>query len=299
MPQAYKGVLSMTKTACAVALGFFDGVHIAHRKIIKAAADYAKEYDLVPVVLTFDKSPLEILRPDAARYLTQNDEKAHLIEKLGARTEFLKTTEQLLNMSAEEFILDILIKKYNIKYAVCGYNYRFGREGSGDTELLKSFGAKYGFKTEIAPPIKSSGESVSSSRIRTLLADGGIREANTLLGRSFCVRGEVHHGKHLGRTLGFPTANVFFDKSCARLKNGVYKTQISIDGAAYKAITNIGINPTVGGESLRSETYIPAFDADLYGKEIKIEFIDFIRPEIKFESIDELKSQIKKDTEIL
>ncbi len=287
----------MTKTACAVALGFFDGVHIAHQKIIKAAVDYASEYDLVPVALTFDKSPLEILRPGAASYLTQNEEKAHLIEAIGARAEFLRTDEQLLNMSAEEFILEILIKKYNVKYAVCGYNYRFGKGGTGDVELLKRFGAKYGFKTQSIPAIMSGAESVSSSRIRTLLKEGNITAANHLLGRNFCILGKVHHGKHLGRTLGFPTANVFPDNSCARLKNGVYKTQISIDGIIYKAITNAGINPTVGGERLRTETYIPAFEGNLYGKEIEIEFIDFLRPEIKFKSINELKNQIQNDIE--
>ena len=287
----------MINTACAVALGFFDGVHIAHQEIIQAAVDYAKQNNLTPIALTFDKSPLEILHPGTARYLTQNEEKAYLIEVLGARAEFLKTNAQLLNMRAEEFILEILIKKYHVKYAVCGYNYRFGCGGVGDVELLKSFGEKYGFKTQSIPEILSGGESVSSTRIRTLLKEGSITRANYLLGRNFCIFGKVQEGKHLGRTLGFPTANVFFDKSCAQLKNGVYKTQVRVDNDVYKAITNIGINPTVGGETLRSETYIPAFEANLYGKEIKIEFIDFLRPEIKFQSIDELKNQIQKDIE--
>ena len=107
----------------------------------------------------------------------------------------------------------------------------------------------------------------------------------------------MQEGKHLGRTLGFPTANVFLDSSCAQLKKGVYKTRVCVDSNVYKAITNIGINPTVGGENLRSETYIPKFEGNLYGKEIKIEFIDFLRPEIKFQSIDELKNQIQKDLE--
>lgn len=287
------------KTARAIALGFFDGVHIAHQKIIKTAVDYAREYDLTPIALTFDKSPLEILRPGTARYLTQNEEKAHLIAELGAGTEFLKTDAALLNMSGEEFILEILIKKYNVKYAVCGYNYSFGRGGLGDVELLKSFGEKYGFETDFVPAIKSGGESISSSRIRKLLCEGDVREGNLLLGRSFCVRGKVHHGKHLGRALGFPTANVFFDDSAAVLKNGVYKTQIRIDNVPYKAITNVGINPTVGGEKRRSETYIPHFQGNLYKKELEIEFIDFIRPEIKFENTNELKKQIQTDIQKL
>lgn len=287
----------MINTACAVALGFFDGVHIAHQKIIQTAVDYAKQNNLTPVALTFDKSPLEILHPGTARYLTQNGEKMRLISSLGAETEFLKTDKSLLDMSAEDFILEILIKKYNVKYAVCGYNYRFGKGGMGDVALLKSYGEKYGFKIQSIPAVMSGGESVSSSRIRKLLKEGSVTGANRLLGRSFCIFGKVQEGKHLGRTLGFPTANVFLDNSCAQLKKGVYKTQVCVDNNVYKAITNAGINPTVGGENLRSETYIPKFEGNLYGKEIKIEFIDFLRPEIKFQSIDELKNQIQKDLE--
>ncbi len=285
----------MINTACVVALGFFDGVHIAHQEIIQTAVDYAKQNNLTPIALTFDTAPAEILRPNAARYLTGNDEKVRLINALGANTEFLKTDKTLLDMSAEDFILEILVKKYNVKYAVCGYNYRFGKGGMGDVELLKSYGEKYGFKTQIVAPIECGGESISSSRIRKLLLDGNVKEANLLLGRNFSLRGRVSEGKRLGRKIGFPTANVFYDGSCAMVKKGVYKTVVNIDSATYKAITNIGINPTIGGEIPRSETYIPSFCENLYGREIEIEFIDFIRPEIKFENIEMLKNQIQKD----
>ena len=287
----------MINSDCAVALGFFDGVHIAHQKIIQTAVDYAKQNNLSPVALTFDKAPAEILYPGTLRYLTENEEKALLIKGLGAKTEFLETDKKLLDMSAEDFILEILIKKYNVKYAVCGYNYRFGKGGLGNVELLERYGEKYGFKTHSLPAIMSGGESISSTRIRELLTAGNISLANHLLGRNFCVLGKVQEGKHLGKKLGFPTANVFPGKSCVQLKNGVYKTQVFIDGNIYKAITNTGVNPTVGGENLRTETYIPRFEGNLYGKEIKIEFIDFIRSEIKFQSIDELKNQIQKDLE--
>lgn len=285
----------MINTACAIALGFFDGVHIAHKKIIQSAVDYAKQNNLTPIALTFDTAPGEILCPGTIRYLTQNSEKALLIKSLGANTEFLKTDKTLLDMSAEDFIHEILLKKYNIKYAVCGYNYRFGKGGVGDVELLKSYGEKYGFKTQIVAPIECGGESISSSRIRRLILGGNVKEANLLLGRNFSLKGKVTEGKHLGRKIGFPTANIFYDNSCVMLKNGVYKTVANIGPASYKAISNIGINPTVGGEIPRSETYIPSFSENLYGREIEIEFIDFIRPETKFESIEMLKNQIQKD----
>ncbi len=279
----------------AIALGFFDGVHIAHRKIIESAVCYAKLNNLSPIALSFDRSPLEILSSGNVRYLTSKEDKAQIISSLGAEAEFLPTDNTLLSMEAEEFIEKILVEKYNIKYAVCGYNYRFGKNGRGDTDLLIKEGIRHGFEVEVAPCEMYDGESVSSSRIRSLLADGEISLANILSGRNFFIKGIVEEGKKLGRKLGFPTANVFFEHSTVRLKNGVYKTLVTADEKRYESITNVGTNPTVCDKTLRAETYIPDFDGNLYGKELKIEFIDFIRPEIKFDSIEELKEQIKKD----
>ncbi|MBQ8807898.1 MAG: bifunctional riboflavin kinase/FAD synthetase [Clostridia bacterium] len=285
----------MIKEPCAVALGFFDGVHIAHQKIISHAVSYAKENNLLPVALSFKRSPMELLSQNKVRYITSLEDKRYLMEKLGARAEFLPVSKEFLDMPPEEFITEILVKKYNIKYAVCGYNYHFGKGGKGDTKMLIQFGKELGFCVEVVDCEVHSGESVSSSRIRELISNGKIKEANELLGRNFFVRGTVSEGKKLGRKLGFPTANVFLQDLTLIPKNGVYKTLVSVDSKSYIAITNTGINPTVGGEKLRTETFIPGFCEDIYNKEIKIEFIDFIREEIKFESIDDLKSQIQKD----
>lgn len=289
----------MSKKPCAIALGFFDGVHIAHRKIITNTVNYAKENNLCPIVLSFDASPLEILAPDKIRYLTTKEEKAQLISSLGAAAEFLPLSSRLLSMEPEDFIEKILVDRYNIKYACCGYNYRFGKSGRGDTRMLSAAGNCYGFKTEVCDNEIVRGESVSSSRIRDLIANGNICEANELLGRSFSVTGIVCEGKHLGRRLGFPTANVFLDDMTVIPKKGVYKTTVTVDGESCSAITNTGINPTVGGEKLRTETYIPGFEGNLYGKEIKIEFLDFIRTEKRFDSVKELVLQIEKDLERL
>ena len=287
----------MSKSPSSIALGFFDGVHIAHQKIISLAVDYARENNLSPIALSFDASPMELLSLDKVKYLTTNAEKKQLIASLGADTSFLTLSKELLSMDAEAFVKDILVKTYNIKYAVCGYNYRFGKNGKGDTEFLKSMGEKYGFDVCICECETLHGENISSSRIRELISKGDISVANELLGRNFSLRGKVCKGKKLGRTLGFPTANVFFDKSTVIPKNGVYKTTVNIGTNKYTAITNTGINPTVGGEELRTETYIPEFDGNIYGQELLIEFIDFIRSEKKFENIDELKLQIEKDVE--
>lgn len=289
----------MSNTPHAIALGFFDGVHIAHKKIIAAAAEYGKTNNIPAIALSFDISPLEILSPKRVKYLTTLKEKEELISSLGAAAEFLPLSRDFLNMGAEDFIKKVLIEKYNVKYAVCGYNYRFGKGGSGDTSMLSEYGKKYGFQVKVMDCETALGDAVSSSRIRKLIADGNISEANKLLGRNFSVTGTVCEGKKLGRTLGFPTANVFPSHLTVIPKNGVYKTRVFADGKSYNAITNTGTNPTVGGERLRTETYIPHESLNLYGKEIKIEFIDFIRAERKFESTDDLKKQIETDLKLL
>lgn len=285
--------------AASIALGFFDGVHIAHQKIIKTAVNFADKNSLLPIVLTFDKSPLEILYPEKMRYITTLATKQKIIESLGARAEFLPVSKDFLNMSPEDFIKEVLVGKYNAKHIVCGYDYHFGKGGKGTTSLLTKMGESLGFSVEILDCEVLWGKKISSSRIRELISCGEIKKANELLGRNFSLEGTVCEGKHLGRTLGFPTANVFFDKLTVIPRKGVYKTTVMTDGKKFPAITNAGINPTVGSEALRTETYIPDFDGNLYEKNITIEFIDFIRPEIKFESIEALRLQIKKDVERL
>lgn len=285
----------MKKSSSAIALGFFDGVHIAHRKIISLAVDYAKKNNLSPIALSFDASPLELLSDCRIKYLTTNKEKQSIIKSLGADTEFLPLSKELLSMEADAFVKEILVDKYNIKYAVCGYNYRFGRNGKGDTKLLCQLGNQYGFEVTVCDCETLLGEGISSSRIRELISDGNIEPANELLGRNFSLSGIVCEGKQLGRKLGFPTANVFFNEHTVIPRNGVYKTLVTVENDSYTAITNTGINPTVGGEALRTETYIPDFNRNIYGKEIKIEFLSFIREERKFDSIEELKTQIKQD----
>ncbi len=285
----------MSSKPCAIALGFFDGVHIAHQKIIKSVVDYAKENKLRPIVLSFDRSPLELLSPEKVSYITTLREKERLIKALGAEAEFISVSKEFLGMPAEDFITEILVKKYNVKYAACGYNYRFGKGGKGNSTMLTDYGSKMGFCTRVIECEFYNGESVSSSRIRELITKGDISLANKLLGRSFAVEGTICEGKHLGRTMGFPTANMFFEDAIIIPKKGVYKTLVTVNNQSYKAITNTGINPTVGGEKLRTETYIPHFDKNIYNQKMKIEFIDFIREERKFESIEELQKQIAED----
>ena len=286
-------------SASSIALGFFDGVHIAHQNIISKAVEKAKQNNLHPIALSFDASPLEVLMMKKVKYLTSIKEKESLISSLGAELKTLHTDMKLLKLSPEAFVKNFLVEKYNAKYVVCGYNYTFGKNAAGDSNLLKSLGERYGFEVEIAEQINIGGEAVSSSRIRSLLENGEIKEANLLLGRNFSVCGEVVHGKSLGSKIGFPTANVNMPCGIIIPKKGVYKSTVQLRGERFAAISNVGKNPTVGGEALRVETYIPKINSSLYGETLKIGLEEFIRPEMGFESVEKLREQIKKDVSLL
>lgn len=285
----------MTAVQSSIALGFFDGVHTAHRAIIEAAVRKAETRGLRPVVLTFDKAPSEVLFGSAPPYITTLEEKERLINALGAQMRLMHTSRSLLSMTAEEFAEKILVQEYNAAEVTCGFNYRFGSEGCGDTQLLTKLGKRFEFNVTVIGERISGGETVSSSRVRMLISSGRIEEANILLERNFSISGMVEHGKRLGRTIGFPTANVYPPNGALLPMSGVYETVVDINGERLSAITNTGTNPTVGKETLRTETYIPSADIDLYGKRITVEFVRFIRAEKKFSDLEALKRQIRED----
>lgn len=285
----------MTAVQSSIALGFFDGVHTAHRAIIETAVRKAETRGLRPVVLTFDKAPSEVLFGSAPPYITTLEEKERLINALGAQMRLMHTSRSLLSMTAEEFAEKILVQEYNAAEVTCGFNYRFGSEGCGDTQLLTKLGKRFGFNVTVIGERISGGETVSSSRVRMLISSGRIEEANILLGRNFSISGMVEHGKRLGRTIGFPTANVYPPNGALLPMSGVYETVVDINGERLSAIANTGTNPTVGKETLRTETYIPSADIDLYGKRITVEFVRFIRAEKKFSDLEALKRQIRED----
>ena len=281
--------------SCSIALGFFDGVHKAHQKIISDCVVASKKMGLSPVVLTFDRSPQELLSSDEVLYLTDLEEKKKIVASLGAKLEVLKLTKELLLMSAEDFVCEILVKKLGVKHISCGFDYKFGKNGKGDASLLLRLGEKYGFEVNITDCVMQGDLRISSSNIRSFLGKGNIRNANDMLGRNFSITGIVSEGKKLGTQIGFPTANVSVKEDAILPRNGVYKTIAIVDDKRFDAITNVGVNPTFDKEKRHTETYIQAFSQNLYGKKITIEFIDFIRDERPFSSIDELKEQIEKD----
>lgn len=281
-----------------LAMGFFDGVHIAHQKIIKSAVAYGIENNMPAAAVTFDRSPAEVLFSAKVSLLSDNREKQRLISALGAECIMLGASRKLFAMSGEEFVKEVLLKQLEVGAVFCGYNYTFGSDllKCGD---LKRLGDKYGFKVFVAEEERIGEESVSSSRIRELLQKGNTEAAAELLGRRYSIGGIVEGGKRLGRTMGFPTINIYPQGMRAEIPNGVYATYVTFNGERHVGVTNVGTNPTVGDGNLRIETFIPNYSGNLYGVWVNTEFVHFVRPERKFSSVEELFERIGKDTEYI
>ncbi|MEE1187211.1 MAG: riboflavin biosynthesis protein RibF [Acutalibacteraceae bacterium] len=267
---------------CAVALGTFDGVHIGHSKVIKSA----KEFNLPTVVVTTLSSPHNSKRI-LSRTLCQNEFKS-----LGVESVLYLNFGDIKNLSPTEY-LDFLRDKLNAICFCCGYNFKFGKNASGDKNTVIEYADKNGLKCCVTDNVKSA----SSTNIRDLLARGEISKANEMLGHNYCFDFKVVSGDKRGRTWNFPTINQPFDNDFCIPRFGVYVSKTYIEGKEYKSVTNIGIRPTFELENAMSETYIIGYSGNLYDKNIKVELLHFIRDEIKFNSEEQVKAQIKKDTE--
>ncbi len=279
------------ETATAVALGTFDGLHIGHRQIL----DNAKSSGLPVVAYSFANIPAAYFgKPIKA--LLSHEEKIEAFREYGVdHLMLVPFDEMIMNMSARDF-LDFLYYKLNARVISCGFNYSFGKKAEGNPDVLRAYCAEKGIKAVIAEPVMIGDDAVSSTYIRSSLLEADLKRANEMLGRYFSVSGTVTRGKRLGNTIGFPTANIPFSENKITPKFGVYATRAIIDGAGYPAMTNVGVRPTVEmTDQPNSETYIIGYDGDLYGKQLKVEFLDYIREEIRFSGVEELKNQLKKD----
>jgi riboflavin kinase/FMN adenylyltransferase len=280
----------------AVALGNFDGLHKGHLAVINETV--MKKHDgLLPCILTFDSHPQQTLRGSAPKKIMTRS----LCEKetaiLGCKTVRLPF-EEVRNMTPEEFFNEILIKKLNVGFVSCGFNYRFGKNGEGNAETLELLCKNAGIGFKCADEILFDGKTISSTRIRQAIEDGDIEKAKNMLGRYFAYDTEVIHGDKIGKKLlGFPTINQLFPKWHVIPKNGVYASATEVDGRLYPSMTNIGKRPTVNGEELRSETCIIGFSGDLYGSHPEVRLIKLIREEKKFPSLQALSEQLKKDSQ--
>lgn len=276
-----------------VALGFFDGIHKAHQSIIGRAVE-AVEKDYISAVITLDKSPKEYFGKTSEESLTPTNKKNELLKNLGVNeVYYLEFNEKLQNLSAEEFINNIL-KKLNVEKVFCGFDYRFGFKGLGTPELIKD----RGIEAIVLEKEKIDDEKISTTVLKEFVRKGEFSKYKEYAGRFYSITGSVVKGRQLGRTINFPTANLELDgKYLLPETNGVYITKIKVNNKIYKSITNIGYNPTVSDEKNKKfiETHILDFDEDIYGEKIEIYFYEFLRKEQKFESFDHLKEQLKLD----
>ncbi len=281
----------------SVTLGKFDGLHRGHQKLINLIRREQGEKNR-SVIFTFDVSPRSYILHSPPKYLLTYEERRELAENLGvdilAECPF---TEALMHMEPEDFVKEYLAERLHARYLAVGPDFRFGYQRRGTPELLKELGRTYGFRTEIVEKEKYKGRDISSTFVREELEKGHIKEVNQLLGYTYFTKGEIVHGRQLGRTIGIPTANLIPPVIKKLPPNGVYITESLIQGKTYQGITNIGYKPTVKENFLGVETYLFSCNADLYGQEAEVRFYRYLRPEIKFSSLEELKCQMLKDIE--
>ena len=281
----------------AVALGNFDGVHLGHQRLIKEAVDYAARNGVKSAVFTFSNHPKDLLpKAKKVKNILYKNEKAEIIASLGVDYLFeIPFTKAIMTMDPVYFIDHILINRFNMKAAFCGFNYRFGLEAAGNPDVLRNVGTDRGFEVFEMDPYKIKGNIVSSSLIRTLIASGQVEQCKTYMGRNYEIGGEVVVGNRLGRKLGFPTSNLVIDTSMVTPPNGVYVTFCDYNGVKYPSVTNVGNKPTIGHFNKNVETHIFDFDKELYGKKIIVEFLKKTRDEVQFDNIKDLSEQIVRD----
>jgi len=283
-----------------VTIGTFDGVHIGHRKILERIIHSALELNCESIVLTFFPHPRMVLQESSeVKLLNTIDEKIALLENIGIDNLIIHPFDkEFSRLSAEEFVKNILVDQFNIQKIIIGHDHRFGRNRTADINDLIEFGKEYGFEVEQISAQEIDEIAVSSTKIRNAILDGNIALANNYLGYPYFFSGEVVKGKQLGRTIGFPTANIHIKEDYKLIpKNGVYVVKSKQNNQTIFGMMNIGTRPTVNGENQTIEVHFFDFDEDIYNQIIGVEILEFIRDEYKFESLDALKNQIQKDKE--
>jgi riboflavin kinase/FMN adenylyltransferase len=286
---------------CVAALGAFDGIHLAHARLISTAVERARALGLPSVVCTFDPHPASVLWPERAPLpIATLEDNLGRMERLGADAALvIPFTLEFSRMEAEAFVALVLEGILGAREIVVGFNHTFGHDARGTAALLTELGPRHGFTARVLPPLRFQGQTVSSSAIRELLRDGDAAHAAELLGHPYAITGVVLRGAGRGRTLGFPTANLRPDRPLV-LAPGVYVARASWGsggraGGAADAVVNVGYRPTFGENQYWVEAYLLDFSGDLYDRTLRLEFLDRIRPEMKFSGVDALKRQVMTD----
>lgn len=293
--ESVKAAADHEPKASVLVLGNFDGVHQGHRLLLEEADRLGKKLGLHRRVLTFSPHPKK--RQQNFKLIYEDEQKAQLMAETGWVDEliFLTFDENLKTMSPEDFFDEILRKRYTARAVVIGDNFHFGYQGKGDAKELSRLCEAAGIVCRVMDRKHKGEEPISSSRIRTLIEEGRMEEAALLLGRPYFVEGTVKRGKQLGQKMQTPTINLLMEENRLAPKSGVYVSRTQIAGKGFPSVSNVGHNPTVGGESLRTETHILDFSGDLYEQQVRVELLRFLRPEKRFESVQALYHQLAKD----
>ncbi len=288
-------------TNSVVTIGTFDGVHLGHQKILKRLVSEAKALQGESVLLTFYPHPRMVLFPERKQLLLSTlDEKIYLLRQQGIDHLIIQPfTREFSMMTYEEFVREILVRQLAVKKLVIGYDHQFGRNREGSFENLRKMAPEIGFEVDEISAKLIDDNVISSTKVREALEAGRVEEANALLGYQYAISGTVVKGRQLGRTIGFPTANVVVSDTFKLIpSNGVYAVQVLHNDKVYQGVMNIGVRPTVDGVSRTNEVHIMDFNSDIYGESLKVNFVQRIRDEVKFDSLHALKSQIKKDEQM-
>lgn len=279
-------------------LGTFDGVHVGHRKILEKLTQNTENGKYESLVLTFFPHPRMVLKGHSdVKLLNTISEKIDLLEEIGVQNLVIHPFDETFSrLTAEEFVKTVLVDQFHIHKIIIGHDHRFGRNRTANIDDLIAFGKQYHFEVEQISVQEIDAVSISSTKIRNALMEGNMALANEYLGYEYFLTGTILKGKQLGRTIGFPTANLHIEENYKLIpRNGVYVVKSSINQKTIFGMMNIGFNPTVAGENLSIEIYYFDFDADLYDQKISVSILEYLRPEQKFESVELLKQQLEKD----
>ncbi len=306
---------SLEKTKRVIALGFFDGVHKGHGALLSRCAQRAKELEAVPAAFTFDVHPSSLILHAPTPLLTTPADRAGLMERCyGIREVIVAHYDQrMMKTPWREFVTDYLVRDHGAVHLVVGHDFHFGYKGEGNPQRLKDLCAELGIGCDVIPKVELDGITVSSTYIRSLVAQGEMARAVRYLGHPYVLTQTVAHGKRLGSTLGFPTVNLTFAPGLLIPAHGVYATKVWVlpvcpdnheppsprhlpGEGPYMAVTNVGVRPTVdSGDTVNVEGYILDFHGDLYGRTVRMEFYDFLRPERKFDSLEDLRAAVMEN----
>lgn len=285
----------------SLALGFFDGVHLGHQAVISCAVEFAKEINCKSAVVTFQEHPYCFFKGESPKYILTLEDKYKYIEELGIDYIFELDFSKVCHMTPQQYLEDVLVKYFYPRAISTGFNHKFGVDKSGNVKFLSDNQDKFDYVYFATPPQSIFGDVISSTAIRQFIKSGVVDMATSMLGRKFSVSGTVIKGRELGRTIGYPTANIIYPLDIIEPPYGVYDADVELDdGSHYRALVNFGVSPTVSNDGICIlEAYLLNFDGNLYDKDIRVSFSRMLRPEIKFDNLDALKTQIDFDIQSL